>query len=174
MKNKKKTHIYNNDCYSSKVKNTFSSCNDEGLIKLQYAINKQAVLDLKEKNNMDSVKSLCNYLISHIIEDEITMKEVIYKALEMRQLNSLKQLEKTIKESEDIIKDMKISLEQMYDLMCEDDTKHEEIKAPVASEKAEEIEKKLIEESTKKIATEKTEKTEKTEDESEEIKNEDY
>lgn len=168
MKNTKKPYIYHNDCYSSKVKNTFSSCNDEGLIKLQYAINKQAVLDLKEKNNMDSVKSLCNYLISHIIEDEVTMKEVIYKALEMRQLKSLKQLEKTIKESEDIINDMKMSLDEMYKLMCEGDEVKPVKKAPVASPEADEIEKKL-KESTNINENE----NENDENESEENNNED-
>ena len=113
----KHTHKkYSNKSYdhSSNIINTHKyveDINDEGLLSLQYAINKQTVIDLKEKYNIESVKHLCDYLLSHIIEDEHTMKEVIYKALEERQMKSLKQLSKSIKESEDIINDMKLSLE---------------------------------------------------------------
>lgn len=141
---------------------------DQGIINLQYAINKRAAIDLAEKLNTESVKHLCNYLLTHIIEDEHSMKEVIYKALEMRQMKSLTQLEKTIKESEDIINDMKLSLDEMYKLMCEGDEVKPVKKVPVASPEADEIEKKLKEESTNN-----ENENENDEDESEENNNED-
>lgn len=143
---------------------------DQGIINLQYAINKRAVIDLSEKLNTESVKHLCNYLLTHIIEDEHSMKEVIYKALEMRQMKSLKQLEKTIKESEDIITDMKMSLDEMYKLMCEGDEVKPVKKAPVASPEADEIEKKLKESTN---INENENENENDEDESEENNNED-
>lgn len=142
---------------------------DQGIINLQYAINKRAAIDLAEKLNNESVNHLCNYLLTHIIEDEHSMKEVIYKALEMRQMKSLKQLEKTIKESEDIINDMKLSLDEMYKLMCEGDEVKPVKKAPVASPEADEIERKLKEESTNINENE----NENDENESEENNNED-
>lgn len=172
----KHTHKkYPNKSYdhSSNINNShkyIEDINDECLISLQYAINKQAVIDLKEKYNIESVKHLCDYLLSHIIEDENTMKEVIYKALEERQMKSLKQLAKSIKESEDIINDMKLSLEEMYNLMCEDEAPKIK-KAPAASEKAEEIEEKLKESTTIEedhVSRETSNEEENSEEESEE------
>lgn len=121
MKKVKKPYIYNTDCYSQKVKNTFSNYSDEGLIKLQYAINKLAIDDLRKKYNYDSVNSLCNYLSEHIIEDETAMKLIISKALEERQMKNLKQLASIITNLERIITDMKYSLDEMIKIMAEDE-----------------------------------------------------
>lgn len=121
MKKVKKPYLYNTDCYSSKVKNTFDNYSDEGLIKLQYAINKQAINDLKNKYPNEAVNSLCNYLNEHIIEDETAMKLIITKALEERQMKNLKQLSNIITNLERIITDMKYSLDEMIKLMAEDE-----------------------------------------------------
>lgn len=121
MKDVKKPYIYNADCYSSKVKNTFTNYSDEGLIKLQYAINKQAINDLRKKYPNEAVNRLCNYLSEHIIEDETAMKILISKALEERQMKNLKQLSNIITNLERIIADMKYSLDEMIKLMAEDE-----------------------------------------------------
>ena len=121
MKKVKKPYIYTTDCYSQKVKNTFADCSDEGLIKLQYAINKQAINDLKNKYPNEGVNSLCNYLNEHIIEDEAAMKLIISKALEERQMKNLKQLASIITNLERIITDMKYSLDEMIKIMAEDE-----------------------------------------------------
>ena len=121
MKKVKKPYIYNTDCYSSKVKNTFDNYSDEGLIKLQYAINKQAINDLRKKYQNEAVNSLCNYLNKHIIEDETAMKLIITKALEERQMKNLKQLSNIITNLERIITDMKYSLDEMIKIMAEDE-----------------------------------------------------
>ena len=121
MKKVKKPYIYNTDCYSQKVKNTFADCSDEGLIKLQYAINKLAINDLKNKYPNEAVNSLCNYLNEHIIEDETAMKLIITKALEERQMKNLKQLSNIIINLERIITDMKYSLDEMIKIMAEDE-----------------------------------------------------
>lgn len=121
MNDKKKPYKYNTECYSSKVKNTFSNCSDEGLIKLQYAINKQAINDLRNKYKYEDVKCLCNYLSEHIIEDETAMKLLISKALEERQMKNLKQLSDIITNLERIITDMKYSLDEMIKIMAEDE-----------------------------------------------------
>ena len=121
MKKVKKPYTYNTDCYSQKVKNTFADCSDEGLIKLQYAINKLAINDLKNKYPNEAVNSLCNYLNEHIIEDETAMKLIISKALEERQMKNLKQLSNIIINLERIITDMKYSLDEMIKIMAEDE-----------------------------------------------------
>lgn len=121
MKKVKKPYIYNTDCYSQKVKNTFADCSDDGLIKLQYAINKLAINDLKNKYPNEGVNSLCNYLNEHIIEDEAAMKLIISKALEERQMKNLKQLANIINNLERIITDMKYSLDEMIKIMAEDE-----------------------------------------------------
>ena len=121
MKKAKKPYIYNTDCYSQKVKNTFADYSDEGLIKLQYAVNKLAINDLKNKYPNEAVNSLCNYLNEHIIEDETAMKLIISKALEERQMKNLKQLSNIITNLERIITDMKYSLDEMIKIMAEDE-----------------------------------------------------
>lgn len=121
MKKDKKPYTYNTDYYSSKVKNTFANCSDEGLIKLQYAVNKLAINDLKNKYPNEAVNSLCNYLNEHIIEDEAAMKLIISKALEERQMRNLKQLSNIITNLERIITDMKYSLDEMVKIMAEDE-----------------------------------------------------
>lgn len=121
MKKVKKPYQYNTDCYSSRVKSNFSNYSDEGLIKLQYAINKQAINDLRKKYSYEDVNSLCNYLSTHIIEDEAAMKLLISKALEERQMKNLKQFSNIITNLERIITDMKYSLDEMIKIMAEDE-----------------------------------------------------
>ena len=144
MKNVKKPYIYNTDCYSQKVKNTFADCSDEGLIKLQYAINKLAINDLKNKYPNEGVNSLCNYLNEHIIEDEAAMKLIISKALEERQMKNLKQLANIINNLERIITDMKYSLDEMIKIMAEDEPTNTTATAELPKEnKADAIEREM-------------------------------
>lgn len=143
MKKVKKPYIYNTDCYSQKVKNTFTDCSDEGLIKLQYAINKLAINDLKNKYPNEAVNSLCNYLNEHIIEDEATMKLIISKALEERQMKNLKQLASIITNLERIITDMKYSLDEMIKIMAEDEPTITATAEPSKENKADAIEREM-------------------------------
>lgn len=143
MNDKKKPYTYNADCYSQKVKNTFSNYSDEGLIKLQYAINKQAVNDLRKKYTYESVNSLCKYLREHIIEDEAAMKLLIYKALEEREMKNLKQLSNIITNLERIIADMKYSLDEMIKIMAEDEPTATATTTATAENKADVIEREM-------------------------------
>lgn len=144
MKKDKKPYTYNTDCYSQKVKNTFANCSDEGLIKMQYAINKLTINDLKNKYPNESVNSLCNYLNEHIIEDETAMKLIISKALEERQMKNLKQLSNIIINLERIIADMKYSLDEMIKIMAEDEPTNTTATAELPKEnKADAIEREM-------------------------------
>lgn len=143
MTDKKKPYTYNTDCYSQKVKNTFSNYSDEGLIKLQYAINKLAINDLKNKYPNEAVNSLCNYLNEHIIEDETAMKLIISKALEERQMKNLKQLASIINNLERIITDMKYSLDEMIKIMAEDEPTAATTTTATAENKADAIEREM-------------------------------
>lgn len=143
MNDKKKPYIYNTDCYSQKVKNTFSNYSDEGLIKLQYAINKQAINDLRNKYIYENVNSLCKYLSEHIIEDEAAMKLLIYKALEEREMKNLKQFSNIITNLERIITDMKYSLDEMIKIMAEDEPTAATNTAATAENKADVIEREM-------------------------------
>lgn len=144
MKKDKKPYTYNTDCYSQKVKNTFANCSDEGLIKMQYAINKLTINDLKNKYPNEAVNSLCNYLNEHIIEDETAMKLIISKALEERQMKNLKQLSNIIINLERIIADMKYSLDEMINIMAEDEPTNTTATAELPKEnKADAIEREM-------------------------------
>lgn len=143
MNDNKKPYTYNTDCYSPKVKNTFSNYSDEGLIKLQYAINKQAINDLRKKYTYENVNILCKYLREHIIEDEAAMKLLIYKALEERQMKNIKQLSNIITNLERIIKDMKYSLNEMIKIMAEDEPTAATTTTATAENKADAIEREM-------------------------------
>lgn len=170
MNDKKKSYTYNTDCYSSKVKNTFSNYSDEGLMKLQYAINKQAINDLRNKYTYENVNSLCKYLSEHIIEDEAAMKLLINKALEERQMKNLKQLSNIITNLERIITDMKYSLDEMLKIMAEDEPTTTATTTATAENKADVIEREMkrkMEETTehKEIAEPETPETIESEEE---------
>ena len=119
---------------------------DQGIINLQYAINERTAKDIAEKLNVEHVKYLCSYLKEHIIEDENTMKEVIKQALIHRQILNIKEFTETINKAERIVEDMKISLDEMYKLMCEEGTPPptENTEPSVVKNKADEIEEKLL------------------------------
>ena len=163
--------------HPSKTINSQSYINDisdQGLINLQYAINERTAKDIAEKLNTEHVKYLCTYLKEHIIEDENTMKEVVKQALIHRQILNMKEFTEVIEKAEEIVKDMKVSLDEMYKLMSEDDTPRENTEPPVGKNKADEIEEKLkkeMEKTTPKQAQEEeTETPEETKTELEEEK----
>ena len=141
---------------------------DQGIINLQYAINERTAKDIAEKLNTEHVKYLCSYLKEHIIEDENTMKEVIKRALIHRQILNIEEFTETINKAERIVEDMKISLEEMYKLMCEEGTPPTENTAPpVVKNKADEIEEKLLQAVTPTEETPEEEPEENTEEEKE-------
>ena len=87
---------------------------DQTYIELQYAVNKQAIKDLKNFKSNDSARYLTDYLLTHYLDSKEKMERIIALSLIRRFIKMLREIAKELDRMEVKVNHMRMTLDELF------------------------------------------------------------
>lgn len=87
---------------------------DQTYIELQYAVNKQAIKDLKNFKSNDSAMYLTDYLLTHYLDSKEKMELIIALSLIRRFVKMLREIARELDRMEVKVNHMRMTLDDLF------------------------------------------------------------